>query len=276
MRKLMFVCGLAGLFAAGLEAQSAKERLEQAPPAVDKALRERVNRFYQAHVDGKWREADAMVAEDTKDFFFAMQKSRYQNCEVIKTQYQPGFKEARVTVTCKGEWQFHNTKQPVVIPMTSSWKVVGKQWFWYVDQTPGTGTKTPFGVMAPGPEKNAVTPVGPPPGMPADMQKAASKITAQVTLSKDSVTFDPKTGGSVNIDVYNGSPGEVQLRSQTRGDIDGLTAKLDRNRAKTGEGAVLTVEYKASEKAPELSETQVYVEVLPFLKVYTIQVKFAK
>ena len=46
----------------------------QAPPDVDQALRARVNKFYQAHVDGKPRTAMPIVAEDTQDLWFDTDK----------------------------------------------------------------------------------------------------------------------------------------------------------------------------------------------------------
>ena len=47
---------------------------EKAPPEVDNALRERVSKFFQAHVDGKFRLAEEVIAEDSKDFFYNMEK----------------------------------------------------------------------------------------------------------------------------------------------------------------------------------------------------------
>ncbi|MBX9602183.1 MAG: hypothetical protein K2X35_14320 [Bryobacteraceae bacterium] len=278
MRNLLILCGLSALFASGLEAQSAKERLEKAPPAVDNALRERVNRFYQAHVDGKWREADAYVAEDTKDFFFAMQKSRYKSCEVVKTQYEAGFKQALVTVVCKGDWQFHNTVQPVVVPITSAWRIEKKQWYWFVDQTPRKEVSTPFGIMRAGPDKaGATAPVGKPPGMPDDLKQAAKSMTnADIRISRNEVVFDPAVGGSFRIDVVSSTPGDVQLRAQTRADVPGLKASVDKIRLGSGETAGFIVEFVPSEKPPELQETTVYLEVLPFHKIFPVKVRFAK
>ena len=40
---------------------------------MDEALRARIHKFYQAHVDAKYRIADQVVAEDSKDLFFAAQ-----------------------------------------------------------------------------------------------------------------------------------------------------------------------------------------------------------
>ena len=57
-------------------AQEAGNIFEKAPPEVDEALRARITRFYQAFIDGKFRLADALVADDSKDVFFAAEKRR--------------------------------------------------------------------------------------------------------------------------------------------------------------------------------------------------------
>ena len=57
------------MIVSALLAQSPEELFEKAPPHVDQTLRERVKIFYQAHVDGKFRVADTVVHEDSKDAF---------------------------------------------------------------------------------------------------------------------------------------------------------------------------------------------------------------
>jgi hypothetical protein len=252
---------------------SAKERLEKAPPQVENALRARVQAFYQAHIDGKWREADKYVAEDTKDLFFAMQKTRYESCEILNTRYAEGFKKAQVTVTCKGEWQFHNTRQPVVIPMTTTWKVENKEWFWYVENT--TGAKaTPWGTMTPGPEKSAGAPAGPP-GMPANLEEAGKKILAQVRVAKTEVTLRARSESSATVDILNQTPGEVAVRAVAGADLPGLTLSLSKNRLQAAEQAVLTIRFTPQENQPaELPPLEVFIEAIPFNKVVPVKIRF--
>src|ERR1039458_2187897 len=59
---------LFALFAATAFAQ-ANDPFKAKPPAdVDAALRARVLEFFDLHVKGEFRKAEALVAEDTKDF----------------------------------------------------------------------------------------------------------------------------------------------------------------------------------------------------------------
>jgi hypothetical protein len=67
-----------------LLAQGQVDLFQKAPPEVDEALRARVTKFYQAHVDGKYRLADEVVAEDSKDAFFEARKPRYRKFELSR------------------------------------------------------------------------------------------------------------------------------------------------------------------------------------------------
>jgi hypothetical protein len=42
-----------------------------ASPEVNQALRARIGEFYQEQVGGKFRHAEALVAEETKDYFYS-------------------------------------------------------------------------------------------------------------------------------------------------------------------------------------------------------------
>ena len=51
------------------------------PPEVDQALRARVTAFFQAHVDGSFRKAFEIVAEDTKDYYFKTEKVQFKSSQ---------------------------------------------------------------------------------------------------------------------------------------------------------------------------------------------------
>jgi hypothetical protein len=56
---------LIGFLCAVAAAQQPAELFSKAPPTVDAALRARISKFYQLHVESKFRQAEALVAEDT-------------------------------------------------------------------------------------------------------------------------------------------------------------------------------------------------------------------
>jgi hypothetical protein len=48
---------------------------EASRPEVDQALRARIGEFYPDHVGGKFRQAEALVAEETEDYLLRRQSS---------------------------------------------------------------------------------------------------------------------------------------------------------------------------------------------------------
>src|SRR5262252_4422911 len=87
--------------AASCLAQSPADLFNRPPADVDKALRVRITEFYQDHVDGKFRQAEALVAEDTKDFFYSANKPKYLSFEIQRIDYSDGFTRAKATVLCE-------------------------------------------------------------------------------------------------------------------------------------------------------------------------------
>jgi hypothetical protein len=73
--------------------------LAQAPPEVDQALRARVTEFMQLHVDGNFRKAYDMVAEDTKESYFNSGKARLRAFKINDVQFNDSFTLATVSAT---------------------------------------------------------------------------------------------------------------------------------------------------------------------------------
>src|ERR1700730_858637 len=115
------------LLAFGQEATTS----ENVPPEVDQALRARVTQFYSANISGKWRDAFQVVADDMQDAYMAASKDTYDKCDTVKIPYAGNFTKATVRENCHGEYRWHNSHIPATIPLTSTWKVVDGQWYWY-------------------------------------------------------------------------------------------------------------------------------------------------
>ena len=139
-----------GLVAHSVAAQPGASVFEKAPPVLDEALRKRATAFYQAHVDGKTRQAMALVAEEAADAFFDMQKPKLMSFEIQQVKYGKGFKEASVLVLAEREVAVpFGGLQVMKVPMESYWKQVGKdqgtEWRWFI---PKSDCKdTPFGCV---------------------------------------------------------------------------------------------------------------------------------
>ena len=208
-----------------------------APPEVDQALRARISEFYQDHVDGKFRQAEALVAEDTKDYYYAANKPKYLNFEISHVEYTDDFTRAKAVVTCETYVAAPGfVGHPLKVPVTSTWKVMDGQWYWYVDQS--KGVPSPFGQMTPGkgaPASGSAAPVLP---SQEQIQALANQLQNMVKADKGIVTL--KAGQSETVTLTNTSTGTLDLG--LAGEVEGVHAELDQLRLKPKEKGTLSLQ----------------------------------
>lgn len=249
------------VLAAGLEAQAPAQLFEKAPPDVDAALRERVRLFYQAHVDGKFRLADTVVHEDSKDAYFAAEKTRYKGFEIIRINYSENFTRAQVVTAVVTDFAMPGFPSAEArVPVTTLWKLDGGEWWWYVEP-PGQGRQTPFGTMKPGEGPGADHPLALLRKMPT-----AEEIQGQVGVDKTEVRLGPGDAGEVV--VTNRMPGPVTLELELPAQA-GFEAKLERADLKANEQTRILF------RAPAPAGTgasELRLRVLPVNRVISIRV----
>jgi hypothetical protein len=201
------------------------------PPAdVDAALRARVNQFFQFLVENKYRQAEALVAEESKDFYYDAQKPKYLSYALKDIQYSDGFTRATATVLCETVVAIAGfAGQPVKVPVGSTWKLVDGQWFLFMD--PETARRTPFGHATPGP---GTRPPGAPPVLPTSPDFALHKVKA------DKSVVNLKPGGSAQVILTNSAQGPMSISLVGR--IQGVDVKLDRVNLNAGDKAVVNLE----------------------------------
>jgi hypothetical protein len=249
------------LFAGWLHGQAPAELFEKAPPDVDAALRERVRLFYQAHVDGKFRLADTVVHEDSKDAYFAAEKTRYKGFEIIRINYSENFTRAQVVTAVVTDFAMPGFPSAEArVPVTTFWKLDGGQWWWYVEP-PGQGRQTPFGTMKPGEGPGADHPLALLRKMPT-----AEEIQGQVGVDRTEVRLAPGDAGEVV--VTNRMPGPVSLELELPAQA-GFEAKLERADLKANEQTRILFRAPAS-AATGASELR--LRVLPVNRVISIRV----
>ena len=79
------------------------------PPEVDQALRARATEFFQDFVDGQYRKAFALVAEESQDEYFSSSKAEIKSFHIDSIQYNDNFTEATVNLTVTRTWRFQAT-----------------------------------------------------------------------------------------------------------------------------------------------------------------------
>ena len=121
-------------------AKPAPAKTAPAKPAAAKpnltseaALRARVSQFMQYHVEGKFSKAMELVAEDTKEQYFAGGKQRLKAFKLESVKLTDKNTKAVVTTIVTRDWDIRMQQHEVVIPMVTTWKVQKGQWFWYWD-----------------------------------------------------------------------------------------------------------------------------------------------
>lgn len=252
--KVMLRFSLLAILPLVLAAQDPADLFNKPPAAVDQALRARITEFYELHVKGEFRKAEALVAEDTKDFFYDGNKPRYLSFEISKIKYSDDFTRAQAIVLCEQTVPFPGFQgQAMKIPTPSNWKIENGQWVWYVDQK---WLDSPFGHRTPGPGNGAASPIV----IPGSVAQFMSAVKAE----PQSVTLTP--GGSQQIAISNTAPGLMQVA--VTGSVPGVDAKLDRAEIKPGERATLTVHAGDNAKSGRLQ-----VRVAPTGQLIPIQIE---
>ncbi|HLG99976.1 MAG TPA: hypothetical protein VKX49_26945 [Bryobacteraceae bacterium] len=264
MRKLCLsvfsiVCGLSTV-SLPAPAQSPSDVFDKAPPAIDEALRTRVEAFYQAHVDGKFRQADQYVAEDSKDFFFAAEKTRYHGFNISKITYSDNFTKATVMTACKTELAFHGQKMPVTMPAVTHWKVENGEWFWYHDDS--GQVDSPWGKMKAGPEsENPVVAM-----IPRDPAAAARSILSKITVDASEVTIDETRSNKREIHLKNGSLGPITVSADPTG-MPGLTVVPAKSQVGPGEEIAIVIQFNFDDPAINCKDCLVHPGVRPPITV---------
>ena len=224
----MFRLSLLAFLASLALAQDAQEVFNKPPARVDQALRARITEFYQDHIRKEFRKAEALVAPDTKEFFYSHNKPGYLSCEIRKIAYSDKFKRAKATMACSLYVMVPGfADKPLTVPFASTWKVLNGKWFWYVDME--SLRETPFGKMTPGPGSAG--------SLPAIIPDNADFVMKLVRADKGSVSLKP--GQSDTVTIQNGAPGIMDLSIADT--IPGVQATLDHTKMGVGDKAVLTL-----------------------------------
>ena len=218
------------LFAVVLRAQNPDNPFDRPPANVDQALRERITQFYQSHVTKEYRKVEALVAPDTKEFFYSHNKPGYLSFEIVRIEYSEHFTRAKATVLCEQYVMMVGfADKPVKVPTPSTWKLEKGKWYWYVDQN--AMRDTPFGRMTAGP----ASPTGGP--LPGAIPSDPTPFLKLVRADKDAVSLKP--GQAEQVTIANKAPGIMSVT--ILGEIPGVEAKLDHSTLQIGDKTVLSL-----------------------------------
>jgi hypothetical protein len=270
-------------FAAALVLISFAAMGQSPPPEVDQALRARVSEFYGYHVTGNFKKAFDMVAEDTKDYYFAAQKNTFISFTVGDITYSDNFTKAVVNVIGKQKMRPRPQFPEIVIdaPMISKWKIEDGKWVWYVPQKVDCPTPMSCGVDGkPRAQDPAAAAADPAAKLPDLSQKAidkqAQQILNQSRVDRPLVTMSATSPTSERVMFHNGQAGFVRVFIDPGPPVEGFTASIEKTDVGTNQDVAVTLRYEPGKTPPPPAGVIVKLYVEPLKQLFQIAVKFAK
>jgi len=235
-------------------AQEPSDVFEKAPPPIDEALRARVDKFYQAYVTGKYREAFALITDDSQDAYIASPKPHYKSCETVRINWSEQFTKARVVESCEGDFTFHGQSVPVKRPVTSDWKLADGEWFWYYVKPEVMPSPFSPNGFVPVPQKDPGASATPGPANPiklpsaADVSAIAAGILQSVKVDKSSVKLRSDQASKDELHVRNDMPGQISFVIEPVA-VPGLKITPAKTTLQAHEETTVAFEYRADDSS---------------------------
>jgi len=236
---------------------------QQPSPAAaeaEAALRARVEQFYQLQVDKKYRQAEDLVAEESKDEYYNRAKQDIKGFSIQQIELADNNTRARVTI--KGKVAIRApfmAGQAFDMPVLGSWKIENGQWVWYIDRE--LASQSPFGRINP-PSGETKGPVD---NKPAARMNLATLMTL-VTVDRTSVILNASNPVET-VTVSNDMPGAITLEL-TDPHLAGISVEVEKSDLKAGEKSAVRFRLTGEAK----SSGVVRLTASPVNKVFEIQV----
>jgi len=266
-------------FAAALILISSTAFGQTPPPEVDQALRTRVNEFFGYHVTGKFMKALPLVAEDTKEYYFAVQKNLFLSFTVGDITYSDNFTRAVVNVVGKQKMRPRPEFPEIVLdaPMITKWKIEDGNWVWYY--APNRDCPTPMSCGDNGKTHPVLQQAEPnssakiPDLSQSALGQQAQQILKQSKVDKPMVEMTPTRASSEYVVFHNGQPGSVLVALDLGTKVEGFTASIPKNEVGANEDLTVTLHYEPGNVLPPPALT-IRLGVEPFHQTFPITVKF--
>jgi hypothetical protein len=251
-------------------------------PEVDQALRARVTEFFQYHVDGNFRKAYDMVAEDTKDYYFATQKVLFKSFKIESINYADDLTHAEVNLSGERLIKFRSDfpETVVAVPMKTTWKIENGKWVWYDVSKPEN--ITPMGKSDVDRLREKSTPAAgtsaPQAGLsPAEIASRAAQILQQSSIDRSELVLQLDRPSSEKVVFHNGQAGSIKLVLDPGSKPVGCTVELDKTDLAAGENATVKIRFDppAGSASVQPSNFTIRLTMEPFSRVFPINVKFA-
>jgi hypothetical protein len=252
-----------------------------APPEQVKALRERVNQFFQFHVGSINRKAIDLVAEDTKDYYFSAGKVQYLGFVVQGFEFTKDFQKAFVRMETTQNQQIQQYTFVATTPMVTKWKLEDGKWVWYLDKeafqpmTPMSTSAHP-GAVAQVTPASLINPDGTL-NFPKDIAAQGQAILKPSGLDKNTVALVSGAAGQSEVTFHNGYPGQVSLKLYGAPQVPGLTVTLSKSDLDAGQDGVIRLVYNPAPGSLADAPGREYtlrLSLIPFNQEFPIKLTF--
>jgi len=257
------------LLALGWSASGQKpaDIFSKAPPDVEEALRTAVLKFYQLHTEAKFRQAESMVCEESKEQFYNAEKRQWHSAEIARINWEPDFKSAKVTLALRTEFLSRAGRMPVHAPMTVVWQLREGGWCHFIPKIERGEADSPWGKMkATQADKPSVAVAQPRYVDPQDVLKAVKVTRTEMKLS----SFEPS---SDEIEIQNDLPGAITIGVDFP-PRDGLEYQLIVKTLQAGQKTGLKLTYRPKDRQPK-DHYFFQLRIDPLGKMVPIKVTFA-
>jgi len=261
---------LAGLLSVGmLWAQSASDLFNRAPAGVEENVRARVTDYFTFQMDGKFRQAEALVCAAGRDAYYDMEKTRWKSFEIVKVSYEDEFRTAKAVVLLGTTMNTPHGVLDAKYPYVSTWKLEEGQWCFFIDPVRAATRETPFGTMTAGAGDGRGGAGG---GFVTQEQVLAS-LQRGIRLIPDIVRLSSYEKSSARVEIVNTLSGVIEVEAVAP-PRKGLEMKLANPKVAAGASTFLEFQYEPpDESAKETLEVQ--VKVAPSGQVLPVKVEFA-
>jgi hypothetical protein len=257
--------------AAGMSAQTGASQVPSTASA-EEALRGRVKHFYSLQMENKFRAAESCVCEDTKDYYYDLQKKAPRSFEISQIELAKDNTEAKVVTLLSGELATISGAIPVTLPIPTQWKLENGQWCYFVPVERQKAIVTPFGVIKnePAPANSGSRPSPPLPFNPVKVEDLQNAVEA----TAEAVVFDAAKAAAAEIEFLNSLAGKVKIDPPTSLP-PGLKIILDRTALGPKEKAKVRFEYAPTPNVPAESYDLPF-NIEPTRQVIRIRVRFER
>ena len=246
-----------------------QQPFQKAPSGVEEALRARVSEYYTFFQDSKFRQAEALVTEESKDAFYNMNKSRHMGFSINSVTFADDVKSARVLVVLNMLVPMMGAK-PVPFPVSTQWKLVDGEWYAHFPlPKPGDVVQTPFG-----PKTIVERQFAPRTPIETAPRPDLKSVGRMFRIDRDALEFPTSAPEPVqeSISIENRSRGELTVRPISK-PIKGVEMELTPASISPGEEGLLTFTYQPAVRQLR-RQFRVRFVIEPIAQRFSVTLKF--